>query len=434
MDTAKPSSTPAETKLHFLDYWRIIRIRKMVILAVFLLVVLTTTAVTFILPESWSSTVRIAVEKDISDITPLGFAQNSSQFDPFFIQTEFEVMQSQVLLTKIVNNPKLNLKEKWAAKLGTGEPLTDNQAILYLKSNLQISPVRNTSLIEIHFYSSDPAEAADLANAIAEAYKDYRLGRSNERLQTGAKGYSETMEDNEKKFHAQQVEVERLRGVLKVSDPDPASTGPSPTFSSAAVQQLMSEIARSEGEATQFKSKLDSLADLNKEKLRTVIQTVVEPDPVLSTLINELDSAEQNLLGIARTRTVEHPDYVSAKKVVDQYNAKIDQRVEGLLTGLRLRLDSDMAYITNQTTKVAEARRTDIEEAARTQPYWEAKNSLETLKQNRTILGVRALDINATMKHIKLNSGFKSGTVSKAITDDPSTNCTAVYEVTLSVH
>jgi hypothetical protein len=29
---------------------------------------------------------------------------------------------------------------------------------------------------------------------------------------------------------------------------------------------------------------------------------------------------------------------------------------------------------------------------------------------------------------------IKSGTVSKAITDDPSTNCTAVYEVTLSVH
>ena len=29
---------------------------------------------------------------------------------------------------------------------------------------------------------------------------------------------------------------------------------------------------------------------------------------------------------------------------------------------------------------------------------------------------------------------IKSGTVSKSIGDDPSTNCTAVYEVTLSVH
>ena len=59
--TNKPTFNAPEIKLHFLDYWRIIRIRKTVILAVFLLVALTTTLVTFILPESYSSTVRILV-------------------------------------------------------------------------------------------------------------------------------------------------------------------------------------------------------------------------------------------------------------------------------------------------------------------------------------------------------------------------------------
>jgi len=60
---------PQETKLHFLDYWRIIRIRKTVILAVFLLVVITATLVTFILPESYASLARIKVERDQSDIS-----------------------------------------------------------------------------------------------------------------------------------------------------------------------------------------------------------------------------------------------------------------------------------------------------------------------------------------------------------------------------
>src|SRR5437763_15984325 len=98
------NSNSPDTKLHFLDYWRIIRIRKTVILAVFLLVVLTTTAVTFILPESWSSTVRIAVEKDVSDINPIGFAQNNSAYDPFFIQTEFEKIRSRKVLYKVMEN------------------------------------------------------------------------------------------------------------------------------------------------------------------------------------------------------------------------------------------------------------------------------------------------------------------------------------------
>jgi hypothetical protein len=48
MDQFKAPAQQAEAKLHFLDYWRIIRIRKTVILLVFLLVVITATLVTFI--------------------------------------------------------------------------------------------------------------------------------------------------------------------------------------------------------------------------------------------------------------------------------------------------------------------------------------------------------------------------------------------------
>ena len=79
------SGTAEESKLHFLDYWRIIRIRKTVILAVFLLVVITTTAVTFILPERYMSTARIEVQKDATDITPLMPNQQSTSYDPYFL-------------------------------------------------------------------------------------------------------------------------------------------------------------------------------------------------------------------------------------------------------------------------------------------------------------------------------------------------------------
>ena len=63
METTKTQTMTPEATLHFLDYWRIIRIRKTVILAVFLLVTITTTLVTYILPEYFASTVRIAVDR-----------------------------------------------------------------------------------------------------------------------------------------------------------------------------------------------------------------------------------------------------------------------------------------------------------------------------------------------------------------------------------
>jgi len=44
-----------ETTLHFLDYWRVIRSRKEIVMAVFFLVVITGTAYTFTLPKIYDN-------------------------------------------------------------------------------------------------------------------------------------------------------------------------------------------------------------------------------------------------------------------------------------------------------------------------------------------------------------------------------------------
>lgn len=97
MESFKQESQ-AGSALHFLDYWRIIRIRKTVILAVFLLVVLTATLVTFVLPEFFASTVTVEVKKDSSTLDPIGRSSAVQGFDPYFLQTEFEKIQSKAVL------------------------------------------------------------------------------------------------------------------------------------------------------------------------------------------------------------------------------------------------------------------------------------------------------------------------------------------------
>ena len=67
MDPLRTAAAP-ETRLHFLDYWRIIRIRKAVIILVFLLVSITATFVTFLLPKAYSSKARIRVNHDTTDV------------------------------------------------------------------------------------------------------------------------------------------------------------------------------------------------------------------------------------------------------------------------------------------------------------------------------------------------------------------------------
>ncbi|MGD1006251.1 MAG: Wzz/FepE/Etk N-terminal domain-containing protein, partial [Ignavibacteriaceae bacterium] len=172
MDAVTTTEAP-EVKLHFLDYWRIIRIRKTVILAVFLLVVFTATLVTFILPESYSSTARIKIERDAPDISGMMERGGSSSYDPYFMQTEFELIQSDVILGKVID--ELDLNKEWGRKYGSGEPFKTSETKRILKNRIGLRFVRNTSLIEIRVLSEKPEEAAGIANAVAEAYKKHRL-------------------------------------------------------------------------------------------------------------------------------------------------------------------------------------------------------------------------------------------------------------------
>src|SRR5258707_12751952 len=151
MDPLKIAA-PQETKLHFLDYWRIIRIRKTVILAVFLLVVITATLVTFILPESYASMARIKVERDQTDI-PFNTDPRlgGAPYDPYFIQNEFETIKSERVLSNVVAS--LNLNEDWGKKYNGGLTLKTYESIFRLKSMMDLQPERNTSFIDIKVLS-----------------------------------------------------------------------------------------------------------------------------------------------------------------------------------------------------------------------------------------------------------------------------------------
>ena len=137
-----------------------------VFITVFLMTVLVATTVTFILPETYASTARIKVEPDVVPDT------NGVAYDPYFIQTTFEIIQSQLVLDRVID--KLNLNVAWGRKYFNGETLKSSETLKILNQRLAVKDVRGTKLIAITAYSDDRQEAAQVANAVAAAYQDYR--------------------------------------------------------------------------------------------------------------------------------------------------------------------------------------------------------------------------------------------------------------------
>jgi len=142
-----------------------------VFLLVFLLVFGTAVFITSIMPESYASTARIKLTPVAAEASQTaGSGTASGAYDPYLIQTELEVMQSEEILGSVIN--ALDLEKEWGRRYGGGEPLKTAETLTLLKSRLDLRPVRNASLITISVYSDFPDEPARIANEIAQAYQN----------------------------------------------------------------------------------------------------------------------------------------------------------------------------------------------------------------------------------------------------------------------
>jgi polysaccharide biosynthesis transport protein len=392
------STPPPESRLHFLDYWRIIRIRKTVILAVFILVVITATLVTFVLQETYAGTARIRVEHNVSDIDPIGARQFApGAYDAYFIQTEFEVMQSEVILGRVVTNLDLNVK--WGDKFHNGTPLKTTESLDMLRRRVSLSPIRNTILIEIKVYSDNAQEAADLANAIAEAYRDHRKEQASELVKGGIAALESRLAEESLSVSNAQVRVDNLRTTLQISDGDPGSLMPTPTLSVETVRMLQSQFTILKDEEVYQDTQLRKLEELDRPILREAMQTALStPDPTLTTLINEMDVAEQRLRYLSKDYTEEHPVFQNALKAKEDIDRKINKRIEGILLGLHNRLDATRARLEELNYRFDSARTNDLYVAEKSRPYFEAKRVLAELLQFKAILNMKIASEETDLK------------------------------------
>jgi len=189
-----------------------------VFVVVFLITLLIATAITFILPESYASTAHLKVESDAPPVA------GQSSYDPYFIQTTFEIIQSQVILQSVIT--KLNLNVEWGKKYFAGQTLKSAETLEILKGRMSLAPVRNTKLVSITVYSDDNKEAAQIANAIAESYKEYRVKNAAAFAEVGLNRLQQKFRNNEKQIEQVRTEANSLRQQLKIGSE--ISNNPSP--------------------------------------------------------------------------------------------------------------------------------------------------------------------------------------------------------------
>jgi polysaccharide biosynthesis transport protein len=226
----------------------ILKARWKAALLVFLLTVLTSIAVSLLLPKQYTATASVVVDFKPDPVTAMIY---SGMAPPGLIGTQVEVLQSERVARRVIRNLKLadnpQVRDQWrqaTAGVGSIETwLLDN-----FQKRLEVKPSREASVITVSYKAADPNFAAGVANAYVQAYLETSLAlrvdpakQYSAFFDSRAKEARETLEKAQAKVSAFQkakgiiatderldIETARLSEVagLDVRGKQPPSAGP----------------------------------------------------------------------------------------------------------------------------------------------------------------------------------------------------------------
>lgn len=387
MDSTKSfAAPPAETKLHFLDYWRIIRVRKTVILTVFMLVVLTTTLVTQFLPPTYESVARIEVEKDMPDVEGFRERPMLSSFDPYWMQTQFEIIKSSTVLDAVIN--KLKLSERFSERDGMQVPYRMDETRLLLRRMVDLNLYRNTTIIEIRVESQKPEEAAEIANAIADAYRDYRQRTRLTLVEKGIQTLQDELKLKEQESTLKESNVVHLRRYLEINDIDPYSGRVYGTLDSETIRRLDAVHVDAQARYVELNAQYTKLAQMSRTELKRSLLTV-QPDSILMSLLEDLNKTEQQLALNAEDYGEAHPEYKRLVQLLNTQERLVDERLTGILEGIKALVDKSKAGVEELSRRLDEAKKKDREAGVKLMEYYVAKEESETARTVKNALAMR---------------------------------------------
>jgi succinoglycan biosynthesis transport protein ExoP len=343
MDSVTTNEAP-EIKLHFLDYWRVIRLRRSLILVVFLLCVMTGTLLTIWLPKQYSSMVQIEVQKDDPEVAIAEAHQQMLSADPYFLTTQFKIIESYRILTNVIN--ALHLNEELAKQNGSLTPWSIDETFEFLQRRLSVEQTRMTSLIEISMRNQDPAMAALIANQVAESYRKFRVDQWKESRGRGIEALKEKLETTTNDLQAAQDKLDKLRNTLHIDDIFDQSAM-SLDLLSKSLEDWDHQRVMAKADYLEYSNVLAHLDMIPTNQLGGALQTAYahQSDPELVELATTVRLARERMVDVAQNFGPEMPAYKTAKRQIEDSEIAYQNKIDAVMAGIAARVNEDKGLL-----------------------------------------------------------------------------------------
>ncbi|MFM8789350.1 MAG: GumC family protein, partial [Chthoniobacterales bacterium] len=370
--TDRDSNAVQEAKLHFLDYWRVIRLRLPIIVLTFLLVVITAGITTYFLPRQYQSNVIIEVEQNDQKIRIFreGY-EGGMGLDPRFATTQFQIIQRKEMLYPVIDN--LKLVEKWSEPYGVR---TREEAYFKLRNMIDVREVRNTNLLQISVESTDPQESSDLANSIANEYQRKRIEEQRKILNSSLATLEDEVEKQRKKVEETNTEMARIRTELGITDLNPDSMEDPMQAQEKVLMDQEALVNEARIKAATLRTKYTEIEKLSGDDLMRALPTLEIQDQTVSQILPQYQETDSELAramqsGLGRR----HPTIQSLAAKKATYERQLADQVGSIRRTLAANLEITERSLATMEGQLDKSRSDQRDSKTRSSEYAAAKNA-----------------------------------------------------------
>ncbi len=364
-----------EKEIHLRDYLRIIEKRKATILTFFIITFTIVVIGTFTATPMYEASTNMLVEK--SESKPLLMNDYPVNYDPEFLETQFQIIKSNAVARRVVELLSLDVNYyseftggnfspsligrflNWFSDLFsviikiTGindynlseSTIDDKKETLspagkiaqIISSSISVEPVRNSRVVEVSYLSRNPVLATLVVNSVAKAYIEEVLEMRMRASEYAISWMSKKAEEEGKKLEkAENLLQEYIREKDIVTIEDRVAIIPQ------KLAELSTRLTKAEADRKEIEAIYKKLAVITESEAETIPSVYLSK--TFQSIQEQILKSEQNITEVSKKYGEKHP---------------VMKRAIGELQGLKEKKSSEVSRVVKSALNDFELAKTN---------------------------------------------------------------------------
>jgi capsular exopolysaccharide synthesis family protein len=358
---------------HALDYLRVLSKRRWTALAAFVLTIAAAVVYTWTVTPVYEARVQLMIEDERPRVVVFKDAIDQDRDKIDYQQTQVAILQSRGLARRTIaaqslwNNPEFTGAElkgqglvgRWAGSVtgavagavaalsksapvtaaaprtpapstGVAETAMEARIVDAFLGNLTVAAVRNSRMVVVKFTSQNPQLAANVANALTDAYTKQNLEFKSLNASEAAEWLGSQLEEQRKKVEASQTALQRYR-----EQTESVSTDSRENTVMQKLNELNTAVTHAKTERILKEAAYRRVQALQDTQANLDAVPAILGNGFIQTLKTQLSDLLRQQAQLRRTLGDRHPEMLKLQESIDAAQTRLRGEVAKVVDGLR---------------------------------------------------------------------------------------------------